>query len=86
MSTNMTEIAPAFVQQESGMCKCDTCKENCVCDTDCQKNTCTDCSCGKMNQTHVNETILPESTQLLDPSGKLVEIQHGSFVRDNIKE
>jgi hypothetical protein len=86
MSTNITEVSPAFEEEKVGACKCTTCKENCVCGVHCQETECKDCSCGPENETHVNETILPESTQLCGPDGTFSDISHGSFVRDGIKE
>jgi len=88
MSTNITQTVPAFQQPEQGVCKCDNCKENCVCDVECQKEDCKSCSCGIANQTpeHPNETVLPESNMVSCPDGTLKSVQHGSFIRDNIKE
>ena len=89
MSTNITETVPAFESQKQlGKCSFETCKENCMCDQECQNENCKNCSCCVANQTleHPNETVLEPSTKVFNADATISTVKHGKFIHDHIKE
>lgn len=89
MSTDQSQFVEAFQQPEQiGKCTCESCKENCVCNQECQSGDCKSCSCGVANQTpeHPNEIVLEHSTKVCNADATISTVEHGKFIHDHIKE
>jgi hypothetical protein len=73
ITMNPTPV-PALQEQEP-ILKCDCGNKKCACET---KES---CKCESVE----NATVLPDATQLQTADGKIIDIEHGTFARDQIK-
>lgn len=82
MNTDISEASAALVEpKQEGVCNCGKCKINCICD--CQDN-CEKCDCALKNDQV--EGVVEESHIVCGADGTYQTVEHGTFIRDNIKE